>query len=173
MPDSLVSIGKGAFAECNRLRSIEIPSNVSRIEEGAFMDVNSSCVVSLDTENPYYRMEGGILYSADYYTALYCSPNITNVSFNSIKEVSGPLTADPWTISAWRRTQQIIYCFHNGLCLPRRRPDYWTPTGHSFYPARCFMTAETPPIWFGCARRGGSSSIHQLHPPAPPRFLPA
>lgn len=113
MPDSVTSIGEGAFSECS-FQSIDIPNNVTHIGKGAFYGCTeltsvrlsdkvtsigdyafNSCSslteIIVDAENPEYSTVNGILYDKDKSTLIRCpggtlgSVDILN-SVTSIKE---------------------------------------------------------------------------------------
>ena len=60
IPNSVTSIGSGAFSGTG-LTSITIPNSVTSIEGGAFPDSLTS--ITIDSGNPNFTVEGGILYS--------------------------------------------------------------------------------------------------------------
>ena len=63
LPDSVVSIGKGAFADNAALASVHLGSGVASIGESAFVDASSLASLSVSPANSVYIVEDGILYS--------------------------------------------------------------------------------------------------------------
>lgn len=60
IPDTVVSLGKHCFYNCNNLKKVIIPESVIRFENNVFADCKN-----LDVENksPYYHIENGIIYN--------------------------------------------------------------------------------------------------------------
>ncbi len=71
IPDSVTVIGEQAFYGCNVLESIGLSANIRQIGAGAFAGTQAR--ILLDSGNPYYCMEGGVLYNADM-TVLHTYP---------------------------------------------------------------------------------------------------
>ena len=63
LPDSVVSIGKGAFADNAALTSVHLGSGVASIGESAFVDANNLASLTVDPANMVYSVEDGVLYS--------------------------------------------------------------------------------------------------------------
>ena len=63
LPDSVVSIGKGAFADNAALASVHLGSGVASIGESAFVEASSLASLSVSPANSVYIVEDGILYS--------------------------------------------------------------------------------------------------------------
>lgn len=72
-PDSLVSIGEGAFGNVN-LQSLNIGRNVSDIDINAFYE-SDILSLTVDEENQYYKVEDGFLMTKDGEEILYEIPN--------------------------------------------------------------------------------------------------
>ena len=79
IPAGVASIGAGAFYGCTGLTSITIPASVTSIGGGAF-NASSIIDITVDTGNPNYASEGGILY------------NKTKTEFLSFPTASGNVT---------------------------------------------------------------------------------
>lgn len=71
LPNSLVSIGRGAFRYDLYLREIRIPATVKQIEEGAFAVCNAK--ISVDQSNPWFVVDDGVLYNSDKTRLIACS----------------------------------------------------------------------------------------------------
>ena len=65
IPDSVTSIGNYAFYECTSLASITIPNSVTSIGRGAFEDCASLASISVDENNENYSSDDGILFNKD------------------------------------------------------------------------------------------------------------
>ena len=76
IPDSVTSIGWGAFWGCASLTSITIPDSVASIHFGAFAGCISLAIISVGTNNSNFSSEGGMFYSKDK-TSLLAYPMAT------------------------------------------------------------------------------------------------
>lgn len=68
LPDSLTTIEKNAFYNCEKLKSVTIPSNVSSIGLAAFVEglsESSLTEIKVDPENPYFSEKDGVVFSKD------------------------------------------------------------------------------------------------------------
>lgn len=68
MPDSLTTIEKNAFYNCEKLKSVTIPPNVSFIGLAAFVEglsESSLTEIKVDPENPYFSEKDGVVFSKD------------------------------------------------------------------------------------------------------------
>ena len=63
LPDSVTSIGKGAFAGNAALRSVHLGSGLTSIGESAFVAANNLASLSVAPANSMYTVEDGVLYS--------------------------------------------------------------------------------------------------------------
>lgn len=63
LPDSVTSIGKGAFSADTALTSVHLGSGIATIGESAFVGSNNLASLTVDPANPVYSMEDGVLYS--------------------------------------------------------------------------------------------------------------
>lgn len=62
---SVTTIGGGAFANCEKLKSITIPATVSSIGENVFSGTFSLESIEVAAENEHYKSIDGVLFSAD------------------------------------------------------------------------------------------------------------
>ncbi len=63
LPDSVTSIGKGAFSADTALTSVHLGSGLVTIGESAFVDANNLASLTVDPANMVYSVEDGVLYS--------------------------------------------------------------------------------------------------------------
>lgn len=63
LPDSVTSIGKGAFSNDTALTSLHLGSGIASIGESAFVGSNNLASLTVDPANPVYSMEDGVLCS--------------------------------------------------------------------------------------------------------------
>lgn len=63
LPDSVTSIGKGAFSADTALTSVHLGSGLAAIGESAFVGANNLASLTVDPANMVYSVEGGALYS--------------------------------------------------------------------------------------------------------------
>ncbi len=71
--DKVIKISDSAFANCNKLLSVSIPSTVKTIGTGVFRGCSSLVAINVDTENTVYCSVGGVLLTKDK-TVLVCLP---------------------------------------------------------------------------------------------------
>ena len=63
IPNSVTSIGANAFTSCSGLTSITIPNSVTSIGDSAFQYCEGLLSISVDSNNPNYSSENGILFN--------------------------------------------------------------------------------------------------------------
>ena len=63
LPDSVTSIGKGAFSNDTALTSLHLGSGIASIGESAFVGSNNLASLTVDPANTVYAVEDGALYS--------------------------------------------------------------------------------------------------------------
>ena len=61
IPNSVTSIGNGAFSECTGLTSINIPDSVTSIGTGAFYNCSGLTSIDVASKNPNYCSVNGVL----------------------------------------------------------------------------------------------------------------
>ena len=62
LPDSVTSIGKGAFSSDTALASVHLGSGVTTIGESAFVGANNLASLTVNPANAVYSVENGVLY---------------------------------------------------------------------------------------------------------------
>ena len=87
MPDSLVSIGDGAFAYCFALTNVSIPDSVTNIGTNSFGGCIELTAINVDTNNPAYDSVGGVLFNKSQ-TALIQYPGGLGRSYTIPKGVT-------------------------------------------------------------------------------------
>ena len=65
IPDSVTSIGDYAFWYCDSLTSVTIGNNVTSIGDSAFYDCESLTSITVESDNPNYSSENGVLFNKD------------------------------------------------------------------------------------------------------------
>ena len=88
--DRVTAIAPRAFYGCTEVSAIQIPASVVSIGEGAFSDCESLAYVSVSEANPYYCDLDGVLYSADLYT-LHLYPPMRAGSHAIIKKATAEI----------------------------------------------------------------------------------
>lgn len=88
-PDSLTSIGAAAFTNCSSLTSIKIPKNLTMISDNAFYDCSNLSEFIVDSDNPSFSSEDGVLFDKDKETLLRCPAKKSGIYIvpNGIKSV--------------------------------------------------------------------------------------
>ena len=103
LPESVKEIKRLAFSKCKRLEKAFIPKNVATIEEGVFKYCDALKTVEISPENANYRIENGLLLSADgktfYEATIDRGENVLKIP-NGVEKIAGFCTwsackADP------------------------------------------------------------------------------
>ena len=68
IPDGVTTIAHHAFQNCRGLTSITIPEGITEIGEGAFSGCTGLTEILVDTKNPVYRSNNGMLVEKDSLT---------------------------------------------------------------------------------------------------------
>lgn len=70
LPSTLKNMGGDTFYYCKNLRKINIPASVISMGNNPF----AGCpLITIQNDSPNFILEGGVLYSADKQTLIYCS----------------------------------------------------------------------------------------------------
>ena len=80
IPDGVVSIGNGAFERCYNLEEISIPNSVETIGSGVFDSTNIK-QVHLQESNPYFVVDGGLLFTKDYERIVCLLPGVSDFTW--------------------------------------------------------------------------------------------
>ena len=70
IPDSVTSIGEGAFWECHNLTSVTIPDSVTSIGECAFGSCRKLKTIETSSSNANFQTIDGVLFTKDGKTLL-------------------------------------------------------------------------------------------------------
>jgi hypothetical protein len=65
IPSTVTSIGEGAFSRASLPGTMTIPASVTRIGTGIFADARGLSEIRVDTGNPAYKSQDGVLYTSD------------------------------------------------------------------------------------------------------------
>ena len=87
---TVTSIGEKAFQNRIYLSSITIPSTIKNIHSQAFRGARMLATIFVDSTNPYFTANDGVLYTKDMKTLVLCPPkNCTKFSVPGSVEVIG------------------------------------------------------------------------------------
>ena len=87
IPESVISIGRDAFYDCDRLISISIPSSVTSIGISALSSCSKLTNISVDENNQQYKSIDGNLYSKDGTVLIQYAIGKKDTSFDIPKDV--------------------------------------------------------------------------------------
>ncbi len=100
IPNSVTNIGVAAFNYCGSLTSITIPDSVTSIGDGAFDECDSLVEINVNTNNPNYCSESGVLYNKDKTTLIKYPEEKTDASFVVPSSVTNIVS------------RAFVYCYH-------------------------------------------------------------
>ena len=72
IPNGVKAIGDRAFEGCTAMTQIELPDMLENIGFRLFDGCTSLKDVTINRDNPFYRMEKGILYTHNYRELVQC-----------------------------------------------------------------------------------------------------
>ena len=72
IPNSVKTIGEYAFNQCSSLTSIRIPASVESIGTAVFINDYNLTSINVDSNNPNYSSENGILFNKDKTILIQC-----------------------------------------------------------------------------------------------------
>lgn len=78
IPDSVTSIGKDAFKNCTSLESVHIGKNVVSIEGSSFMGCDKLMTITVDIDG-YYQVENNILVNKLDYSIVFIPKNLEHI----------------------------------------------------------------------------------------------
>ena len=90
IPNSVTSIGARAFYNCSSMTSVSIPNSVSSIGVGPFAHCDSLTNIMVDSGNPNYLSQDGVLYNKDKTTLIQYPIGNSRTSFaipNSVTSI--------------------------------------------------------------------------------------
>jgi len=82
LPGSLTTIGDNAFQGCESLTSVTIPSSVTLLDVGSpFAHCYKLTAINVDSKNPNYMSDAGILFNKDKTTLMQYPPSKAGTSY--------------------------------------------------------------------------------------------
>ena len=81
LSENVKSISKYAFNGMTSLENVYISEDVCLIDVGAFRDCKNLRFIEVDSQNPYFIADQGIIYTSNYESLLIYPPNIYNTTF--------------------------------------------------------------------------------------------
>ena len=132
IPNSVTGINIKAFLGCDKLKDITIPNSVTVIGWRVFIlaalikifkDCSGLININVDTDNPKFSSENGLLLNKDKTSILYCGQGRTSISIpNSVTEI------DPNAFEGCSRLTSFIvsadnpnFSCENGLILNKEK----------------------------------------------------
>ena len=103
LPESLISIGRRAFYE-TKLTEIFIPQNVSEIGSGAFALCDNLTKFEVASDNPYFTSYDGVLYRKDFSEIIYVPSQMTG----TLEIHSGPTEIKPYQLAGLHVSEIIV-----------------------------------------------------------------
>ena len=82
IPESIISIGNGTFSDLYGLEEITIPKSVKSIGYNVFEGCNYLTKINVDSDNPNYCSDEGILYNKNKTILVNYPPGIEDTTFN-------------------------------------------------------------------------------------------
>ena len=92
IPNSVTSIGSGAFSGCSSLTSINIPNSVTSIEDYAFVDCSS--LTSIDIPNSVTSIGVGAFYYCASLTSINIPNSVTSIGSSAFSGCSSLTSID-------------------------------------------------------------------------------
>ncbi|MFA5450183.1 MAG: leucine-rich repeat protein, partial [Clostridia bacterium] len=81
IPDGVEEIADSAFAHCDNLQSLTIPSSVISIGVSVLQNCHRLTVINVDENNAYYKSIDGVLFSKDGATLIHYPIKKTGISY--------------------------------------------------------------------------------------------
>ncbi|MEE0775503.1 MAG: leucine-rich repeat domain-containing protein, partial [Bacillota bacterium] len=82
IPENVTSIGQSSFAACYHLKSVTIPVSVTSIDFWAFSQCLRLTAIEVDSDNPNYQSENGVLFTKGGGTLHTYPPGKENTSYS-------------------------------------------------------------------------------------------
>lgn len=131
IPESMVEIPDYAFCACFDLTTVYLPKTVSYFNQKAFSGCGKLTDIIVDEENPYIKMENGLLYNEDYSELLFVNRSSvgeiveikngvksisqeTFMNIENIKEITIPATVESYGYMAFDNASFEKVIFEDG-----------------------------------------------------------
>jgi hypothetical protein len=148
IPDSVITIGDGAFSNCYYLTNVTIPNSVTTIGDHAFYDCYSMTTIDVSASNANYASLDGVLYDKASKTLILCPggkagtvhipDSVTTIgdsafiSCTSLTNVTIPNSVTTIGDSAFISCSNLASITFQGLVAPTTVGSHWiegTPVG--------------------------------------------
>ena len=88
--DSVTTLGKGAFMDCDKLNSISLGDAVSSIEDNVFYGCTALSSIEVASSNANYCSIDGVLYSKNLETVVCCPPSkpVNNIFWDKVTNIA-------------------------------------------------------------------------------------
>lgn len=134
IPESMVEIPDYSFAACFELTTVYLPKTISYFNQTAFTGCGMLTDIIVDAENPYIKIENGILYNEDYSELLFVNRSsvgevvviqsgvkkVSQEAFANIKnvrEITIPASVEEYGLAAFDNASFEKVTFEDGTKL--------------------------------------------------------
>lgn len=134
IPESMVEIPDFAFCACFDLTTVYLPKTISYFNQKAFSGCSKLSDIIVDEENPYIKIENGLLYNEDYTELLFVNRNIVGevveikngvkeiaqesfMNIENVKEITIPSTVETYGYMAFDNASFEKVIFEDGTTI--------------------------------------------------------